>query len=391
MKIVVALSGGVDSSVAALLLKEQGHEVIGVSLRLAPDDHGSLEKREGRCCSIDDMTDARQICDRLQIPFYAIDSRERFKEIVFEPFVKAYRSGQTPIPCLACNHEVKFGDLYQTAKALGASLATGHYAKIVTYQGHKTLSRPLDRSRDQTYYLYGTDPEVIQHLHLPLADLPKPQVRALAQKMGLKVHDKPDSHEICFVPDGDHAKVVENASGPMPTGEMRRSDGQHIQNHSGIHHFTIGQRRGIGIGLGERSYVVDLDPTEQIVTLGPKSALACSKVSASPIKAIVPTADWPKEVWVQIRSRHEPQRAHWSIDPNGELVFEFFEPAHAIALGQAAVAYDGDVLLGGGILTGRLDGKFARKSILPTNPAKQSSSEIAPEAARSRLPTSSES
>lgn len=362
MKIVVAMSGGVDSSVAALLLQEQGHEVIGVSLRLAPDDAGSLEKREGRCCSIDDMTDARQVCDRLGVPFYAIDSRDKFKQVVFDPFVKAYRSGQTPIPCLACNHEVKFGDLYQTAKDLGAELATGHYAKVVSYQGVQTLARPTDQARDQTYYLYGTEPEVVKHLHLPLGELHKPDVRQLAQKMGMTVHDKPDSHEICFVPDGNHARVIENASGSMPSGDMRDAQGKVVQQHSGIHHFTIGQRRGIGIGLGERNYVVDLDPDNQVVTLGPKSALACSKISAGPVKAMVPTELWPKQVWVQIRARHQPQAAHWSLNENGEIIFDFLEPTYAVALGQAAVAYDGDVLLGGGIITGRLDGKFARKS-----------------------------
>ncbi|MEI6806116.1 MAG: tRNA 2-thiouridine(34) synthase MnmA [Myxococcaceae bacterium] len=362
MKIVVAMSGGVDSSVAALLLKEQGHEVIGVSLRLAPDDNGSLQKRQGRCCSIDDMTDARQVCDKLEIPFYAIDSRDKFKSVVFDPFVKAYRAGQTPIPCLACNHEVKFGDLYKTAKALGASLATGHYAKVVDYNGVKTLARPHDQARDQTYYLYGTEPEVVQHLYLPLGELNKPDVREVAKKMGMAVHDKPDSHEICFVPDGNHARVIEAASGPMPAGEMQNLDGKKVSEHTGIHNFTIGQRRGIGIGLGERNYVVDLNAENQVVTLGPKSALACSKVSAGPLRTIVPTELWPTQVQVQIRARHQPQAATWSIADNGEIIFDFLEPAYAVALGQAAVAYDGDVMLGGALITGRLDGKFARQA-----------------------------
>ena len=362
MKIVVAMSGGVDSSVAALLLKEQGHEVIGVSLRLAPDDTGSLQKRQGRCCSIDDMTDARQVCDKLDIPFYAIDSRDKFKQVVFDPFVKAYRAGQTPIPCLACNHEVKFGDLYKTAQALGAQLATGHYAKVVNYQGVKTLARPHDQARDQTYYLYGTEPEVVQNLFLPLGELNKPDVREVAKKMGMAVHDKPDSHEICFVPDGNHARVIEAASGPMPAGNMVDSNGKKVSEHSGIHNFTIGQRRGIGIGLGERNYVVDLDAQNQVVTLGSKAALACSKISAGPLRTIVPTELWPRQVHVQIRARHQPQRATWSIQDNGEIIFEFEQPAYAVALGQAAVAYDGDVMLGGAIITGRLDGKFARQA-----------------------------
>ncbi|MES2504411.1 MAG: tRNA 2-thiouridine(34) synthase MnmA [Myxococcota bacterium] len=361
MKIVVAMSGGVDSSVAALLLKEQGHEVIGVSLRLAPDDNGSLEKREGRCCSIDDMTDARQVCDRLGIPFYAIDSRDKFKEVVFDPFIKAYRQGITPIPCLACNHEVKFGDLYKTAQSLGAQLATGHYAQVIDYQGVKTLARPEDQARDQTYYLYGTDAEVVQSLHLPLGGLHKPAVRELAKKMGMKVHDKPDSHEICFVPDGNHARVVEGASGPMPSGAMVNSEGKQVSSHAGVHHFTIGQRRGIGVGLGEKAYVADLDADKQLVTLGPKSALACTKISAGPVRVIVPTHLWPEIVEVQIRARHQPQQARWSIDDSGQLIFDFLEPTYAVALGQAAVVYDNNAMLGGGLITGRLDGKFPRK------------------------------
>ncbi len=360
MKIVVAMSGGVDSSAAAMLLKEQGHEVIGVSLRLAPDDNGSLQKREGRCCSLDDMTDARQVCDRLGIPFYSIDSRDKFKEAVFDPFVKAYRAGFTPIPCLACNHEVKFGDLYETAKSLGAQLATGHYAQVVDYKGVKSLARPVDIDRDQTYYLYGTAPEVVENLHLPLGALRKPDVRVMAEKMGLRTHNKPDSHEICFVPDGNHAKVVEAASGPLPGGDMVNADGKRVASHSGVHHFTIGQRRGIGVGLGERVYVADLDANTQRVTLGTKEALACTKVMAGPLKTIIPTPLWPETVHVQVRARHQAQPAHWSITEDGQIQFDFLEPVYAVALGQAAVIYDHNTMLGGAIITGRLDGQFPR-------------------------------
>ena len=358
-RVVVAMSGGVDSSVAAWLLKEAGHEVIGVSLRLAPDDSSSLQVRHGRCCSVDDMTDARQVCDKLGIPFYAIDSRERFKNVVFDPFVKAYRAGQTPIPCLACNHEVKFGDLYQTAKSLDARLATGHYARLVDYKGVRTLARPDDLNRDQTYYLYGTAPEVLQTLELPLGEMEKPFLRALAERIGLTVYNKPDSHEICFVPDGNHAKVVERATGPVPKGEMQHLDGRSIAEHNGVHNFTIGQRRGIGVGVGERAYVVDIDAQSNIVTLGSRQALECSEVKASPLKMAVPVDLWPAQVLVQIRARHVAKPATWILK-DGEIYFTFLEKTTAVALGQAAVAYDGDVLLGGGILTGRLDGAKPR-------------------------------
>ncbi len=359
-RIVVAMSGGVDSSVAAWLLKEAGHEVIGVSLRLAPDDKNALQARQGRCCSADDMTDARQVCERLGVPFYAIDSRERFKETVFDPFIAAYRAGQTPIPCLACNHEVKLGDLYKTAKSLGARVATGHYAQVVDYKGIKALARPIDASRDQTYYLYGTSPEVIEQLDLPLGGMEKPFIRALAQRMGLRVAHKPDSHEICFVPDGNHAKVVENASGPLPGGELVHISGKKIASHAGVHNFTVGQRRGVGVGTGERVYVVDIDAESQEVTLGPKEALACTLVKAGPVRLAVSMELWPEIVQVQIRARSSAEPAKWQLHDDGNIVFDFMEPAYAVAPGQAAVAYDGDVMLGGGIINGRLNGERPR-------------------------------
>ncbi|MDA0713014.1 MAG: tRNA 2-thiouridine(34) synthase MnmA, partial [bacterium] len=355
-RIVVAMSGGVDSSVAAWLLKEAGHDVIGVSLRLAPDDGNALKARHGRCCSVDDMTDARRVCERLGLPFYAIDSRERFKNVVFDPFINSYRSGQTPIPCLACNHDVKFGDLYQTAKSLGADLATGHYARVVDYAGVKTLARPDDLNRDQTYYLYGTDSEVLQHLELPLGELEKPFIRALARRIGLLVHDKPDSHEICFVPDGDHAKVVERAGGAMPKGEMQLLDGTKVAEHDGVHHFTIGQRRGIGVGIGERSYVVDINAQNNVVTLGPRQALECTKVKATLLREAISLKNWPQEILLQIRARQKALPARWELLANGDIEFTFLEKTNSVALGQAAVAFDGDVLLGGGIISGRLDG-----------------------------------
>lgn len=360
-RIVVAMSGGVDSSVAAWLLKEAGHEVIGVSLRLAPDDAHALASREGRCCSADDMTDARQVCERLGVPFYAIDARDKFKEAVFDPFVAAYRQGITPIPCLACNHQVKFGDLFHVAQSMGAVLATGHYATVVDYKGVKALARPEDSARDQTYYLYGTAPEVIERLYMPLGGLKKPFIRALAKRMGLSVSQKPDSQEICFVPDGDHAKVVEKASGPLPTGDLLHINGKKVGRHEGVHHFTIGQRRGVGVGLGERTYVVDVDAKSNQVTLGSSEALLVSKVEAGPLKNAVPLTLWPKTVEVQVRARSQPQRARFELLANGNMVFEFETPVKAVALGQAAVVYDENILLGGGILVARLDGSVPRR------------------------------
>lgn len=350
-KVVVALSGGVDSAVAAWLMKAAGHEVIGVSLRLAPDNPSALSARQGRCCSADDMTDARQLCELLDIPFYAIDARSKFKEAVFDPFVEAYQKGYTPIPCLACNHVVKFGDLFKTAQALGASLATGHYCKVVDYKGVKAIARPVDASRDQTYYLYGTNPEVLNKLILPLGDLNKPFVRALAQRVGVKVAKKPDSQEICFVPDGDHAKVIERAIGKkLPKGDLITIGGKKVAEHEGVHNFTIGQRRGINVGLGKRQYVVDINAENNQVVLGDRSHLAKSSVIASEVKALVPMNLWPEKVGVQIRARCVPVLASWKLLSTGSIQFEFNDQVYAVAPGQSAVAYDGDVLLGGGTI-----------------------------------------
>jgi tRNA-specific 2-thiouridylase len=364
MRVVVALSGGVDSSVAAWLLREAGHEVLGVSLRLAPDDAGSLAVRHGRCCSVDDMTDARRVADALGISFYAIDARARFQEAVLEPFVKAYRQGLTPIPCLACNHEVKLGDLLGTARDLDARLATGHYVQKRIVDGHAVLARPVDRSRDQTYYLYGTPHDVVDEFEFPLGDLDKPLVRALAERAGLpSVAQKPDSQEICFVPDGDHARVVEAWSGPLPGGDLVHIGGKHLRRHEGVHRFTVGQRRGTGVASatsGEKLYVVDVDAGSGQVTLGPRDALACSHVRAHPLRESVPVSRWPSRVLVQVRARAVPQLATWTRTDDGGIELVFDEPVFAVALGQAAVLYDGDVLLGGALLTARLDGAMPR-------------------------------
>ncbi len=370
-RVVVALSGGVDSSVAAWLLKEQGHEVIGVSLRLAPDDDGALAVRHGRCCSHDDMTDARRVADAVGAPFYAVDARDRFKAAVFDPFVAAYRKGHTPIPCLACNHEVKLGDLLKTARSMDAALATGHYVRNVERQGAdgsvgRALARPIDRRRDQTYWLYGTPHDAVADLVFPLGDLDKPLVRALAERAGLPVvAQKPDSQEICFVPDGDHAAVVERASGPLPGGQLVHIGGKKLGTHKGVHHFTVGQRRGTGVASpndGEKLYVVDVDADTATVTLGPPEALAVTTVAAAPLKTAQALSTWPATITAQVRARHPAQPASWRVDDDGALVVVFNDAVRGVSLGQALVVYDGDVVLGGGVITGRRDGLVPRSA-----------------------------
>jgi tRNA-specific 2-thiouridylase len=354
--IVVAMSGGVDSAVTAWLLREMGHDVIGVSLRLAPEADGPV--LDNRCCSVTDLSDARRVCDAIGAPFYAIDARDRFAAAVVQPFVEAYQAGITPIPCLACNHVVKFGDLYEKAVDLGARLATGHYARVVERGGVKTLGRPLDRDRDQTYYLYGTARDVVQDLVLPLGDIDKPLARALAERAGLPVAHKPDSQEICFVPDGDHARVVEKLGGAVPAGAVVHVDGRTLRAHDGIHRFTVGQRRGVGVGGGERLYVIDVDPEGEVV-VGPRDALGCSQILVHAPNAIVPMEAWPDEVRVQVRARHPAQPATWRRTDAG-LEITFRAPVEGVALGQAAAIYDDDALLGGGLIASRLDGARPR-------------------------------
>lgn len=359
-KVLAAMSGGVDSAVAAYLLKEQGLEVIGVTLRLAPDLDDQIE-RKGRCCSIDDMSDARIVCDKIGIPFYAIDAQAKFKEAVFDPFIRAYQNGITPIPCLACNHTVKFGDLYRTAKNLQAGLATGHYARVVNYGGLLSIARPYDLDRDQTYYLYGTDPEILNELYFPLAELKKSQVREIAKKIGLIVYDKKDSHEICFVPDSDHARVIEKVVGTTIGGQVIDEFGRVLAQHQGVHHFTIGQRRGLGVSNSERLFVADIDAKRQLVVLGKKDSLKCSKVSVADCRFLIPPALWPEKISIKIRARSQAETGRvLSINDNKSLNIAFDQEVYGVALGQAAVFYDDDVMLGGGILNGRLDGAFPR-------------------------------
>ncbi len=360
MKIVVAMSGGVDSSVAALLLKQQGYQIIGISLRLTDN---SEQKDKNRCCSFNDLTDARQVCDQLSIPFYVIDLRREFLENVIKPFALIYKSGKTPIPCITCNDLIKFGYLYKTAIKLKAQLATGHYAKIISYKGVLTIARPVDKTRDQTYYLYGTNSEIIQNLHFPLGIFHKREIREIAKQNQIKVYSKSDSNEICFVPNGNHATIVEKYAANIPAGSLINTDLTTISKHEGIHNFTIGQRRGLKIGgLKERSYVVDINPISNDVTIGSRSHLSCSKIKINKINILVPTSMWPKIVYVQIRSQHVAQRAHWqAIKDHNEIYLTFLESIFSISLGQSSAIYDENILLGGGIINGRLDGDFPRE------------------------------
>ncbi len=277
-RVVVAMSGGVDSSVVAGLLKEEGYDVVGVTLQLY--DHGAAAHRTGSCCAGQDIADAQRVSETLGIPHYVLDYEERFRKAVIDPFAESYVAGETPIPCVSCNQTVKFADLLQTARDLGAdALATGHYIRSRANGAHRALFRPVDTDRDQSYFLFATTQEQIDYLRFPLGGMPKPAVRAVAERMGLTVANKADSQDICFVPQGKYSDIIArlkpNAASP---GDIVHIDGRVLGRHDGILRFTIGQRRGIGIASGEPLYVVHIDAERARVVVGPREALETHKI-----------------------------------------------------------------------------------------------------------------
>ena len=341
-RIVVAMSGGVDSSVVAALAARTGAETIGITLQLY--DHGSAVNRVGSCCAGQDIRDARAVADRLGIAHYVFDHESRFRDTVIDQFADEYLRGRTPIPCVRCNMGVKFTDLFRLAKELGADcLATGHYVRRVVGAEGAELHRALDPARDQSYFLFATTREQLDYLRFPLGGMPKPEVRAIAREMGLAVAMKPDSQDICFVPNGDYASVVRKVRPEAETGgEIVDEAGQVLGRHKGLIHYTVGQRRGLEIGgLAEPLYVVKLDPETQRVIVGPKAALAVSA-------ARIVEPNWlgaveGRSVLAKVRSLAKPVSAR--ITGNW-LMFD--TPEYGVAPGQAAVLYDGDRVLGGG-------------------------------------------
>jgi tRNA-specific 2-thiouridylase len=336
------MSGGVDSSVVAALLKEQGHDVVGITLQLYP--HERTPSRKGACCAGEDVRDARRVAERIGIPHYVLAYEERFRDEVMLPFAEAYARGETPVPCVMCNRTVKFRDLLAVAKDLGAeALATGHY---VRREGN-ALYRAADISRDQSYFLFATTREQLAHLEFPLGGMQKAETRALAQRFGLAVADKPDSQDICFVPDRDYARVVEKLKpGAAEPGEIVDLDGHVIGRHSGIIHFTVGQRRGLPGGAAEPLFVVALDPERHRVVAGPRAALGRREIMLREVNWLgespIPSAG--ARLAVKLRSAQPPVAA--TVSPDGRVLPD--APAEAVAPGQACVFYDGERVLGGG-------------------------------------------
>ena len=341
-RIVVAMSGGVDSSVVAALAARSGAETIGVTLQLY--DHGSAVKRAGACCAGQDIRDARAVADKLGIAHYVFDHESRFRESVIDHFADEYMAGRTPIPCVRCNMGVKFTDLFRLAKELGADcLATGHYVRRVEGVDGAQLHRAADPARDQSYFLFATTQDQLDYLRFPLGGMPKPQVREIAQDLGLIVAMKPDSQDICFVPDGDYASVVRKIRPDAELGgDIVHLDGRVLGQHKGMIHYTVGQRKGLEVG-GQPVplYVIRLDPSTQRVIVGPREALAVDA-------ARIVDGNWladvqGREIMAKVRSMAKPVAAY--IDGNW---LRFATPEYGVSPGQAAVFYEGERVLGGG-------------------------------------------
>jgi tRNA-specific 2-thiouridylase len=369
--IAVAMSGGVDSSAVAALLRAQGHSIVGLTLQLwnqrrLAGHEGMPESVQGRCCSIDDVYDARRVAEQLDIPYYVVNQQDRFETDVVRPFVAEYLAGRTPIPCTLCNNHLKFDQLLLTAQQIGATrIATGHYARNHYDPARRRwiLSRPEDKAKDQTYFLFGLTQHQLAHTLFPLGEMQKPAVRVLAGEAGLNVATKPDSQEICFIPGGDYHAFLQayldeqGESLPDSAGELVTTAGEVLGHHTGIHNFTVGQRKGLGLTSAAPLYVLSIHPDSHQVAVGPSDELFSTECRVDRLNWIsIPALTHPIRVQAKIRHRHDPQPATLSPGPEGAdgqatAIAIFDEPQRAITPGQAAIFYQADEVVGGGWIT----------------------------------------
>jgi len=360
--IAVAMSGGVDSSTVAAILCAEGYKVVGLTMQLwnqrrLAGREGMPESVQGRCCSLDDVYDARRVAETIGIPYYVVNHEDRFERDVIRPFVQEYLSGRTPIPCSLCNNHLKFDQLLTVAQQIGAdAVATGHYA-CVEFDSERNrwlLKRPADHSKDQTYFLFGLSQEQLSRTLFPLGGMTKPEVRELARKHGLALAEKPDSQEICFVPGGDYKNFLDaylaeqGESLPDTAGELVTTDGRVIGEHSGIHNFTVGQRKGLGVATGSPLYVIQINGADKQVIVGSDEHLYSRTLRARRVNLIsVDDLRESMRVTVKIRHRHEPAPALLEKTADDEVLVTFDEPQRAITPGQAAVFYDEGIVVGG--------------------------------------------
>jgi tRNA-uridine 2-sulfurtransferase len=372
-RVVVAMSGGVDSSVTAALLADAGYDVVGITLQLY--DHGAANHRKGACCAGRDIHDARAVAERIGIPHYVLDYESRFKEAVIDRFAESYVAGETPVPCLECNQSIKFRDLLETARGLGAKvLATGHYvASRALPGGRRALYRAREAERDQSYFLFATTPVQLAHLRFPLGDRTKAETRELARRFGLSVADKPDSQDICFVPSGHYADVIERLRpGAAAPGEIIDLEGRVLGRHEGIIHFTVGQRRGLGVATGAPLYVVRLDASSRHVIVGPREALRTSRIQLREVNwlgdgTVGEALKANPPIFVKVRSTRPPQPAWLRAGAAGGIDVELIGGEDGVSPGQACVFYDaveGQArVLGGGIIAATTAAPTAKQTI----------------------------